>query len=160
MQINIRITERIAKTVGTPQLICGNNDYVAAFTFDSEWDEYEEKTACFRYCKDGQYAQEEVTFTGAVCAIPALFGIDRVEIGVYAGSIRTTTPAAVPCCRCVTDIPADDSSAQADPYDQLMDMIQEAMNPLPELVDGEFFIVDAEGDYITTSSGDYIIAKE
>lgn len=160
MQINIRITERIATIAGTPQIICGNNDYVAAFTFDSEWDEYEEKTACFRYCKDGKYEQEDVTFTGAVCAIPALFGIDRVEIGVSAGSIRTTTPAAVPCCRCITDIPADESSVQVDPYDQLMDMIQEAMNSLPELVDGEFFIVDAEGDYITMSSGDYIIAKE
>lgn len=160
MQINIRITERIAKIAGTPQIICGNSDNVAAFTFDSEWDEYEEKTACFRYCKDGQYAQEEVTFTGNTCSIPALFGIDRVEIGVYAGSIRTTTPAAVPCCRCITDIPAHESSAQPDPFDRIMDMIQEAMNPVPELASGEYFIVDAEGDYITTSSGDFIIAKE
>lgn len=160
MQINIRITERIATITGTPQIICGNNDYVVAFTFDSEWDEYEEKTACFRYCKDGKYAQEEVKFTGAVCAIPALFGIDRVEIGVYAGSIRTTTPAAVPCCRCITDIPADESSEQADPYNQLMDMIQEAMNPLPELPEGYAFVIAAEGDYLTASDGSYMIVKE
>ena len=160
MEVAIVVSNRRASTVVEPRIVCGNSDYVAAFTFDSEWDEYEEKTACFRYCKDGKYEQEEVTFDGNTCSIPALFGIDRVEIGVYAGSIRTTTPAAVPCCRCITDIPADESSEQADPYDQLMDMIQEAMNPLPELVDGEFFIVDAEGDYITTSSGDYIIAKE
>lgn len=160
MQINIRITERIATIAGTPQIICGNSDYVAAFTFDSEWDEYEEKTACFRYCKDGKYAQQDVTFTGAVCAIPALFGIDRVEIGIYAGSIRTTTPAAVPCCRCITDIPADESSEQADPYNQLMDMIQEAMNPLPKLPEGYAFVIAAEGDYLTASDGSYMIVKE
>lgn len=160
MQINIRITERIATIAGTPQIICGNSDYVAAFTFDSEWDGYDEKTACFRYCKDGQYAQEEVTFTGAVCMIPALFGIDRVEIGVYAGSIRTTTPAAVPCCRCITDLPATAYTQPADEYNELMDMLQEVLHPLPKLPEGYAFVIAAEGDYLTASDGSYMIVKE
>lgn len=160
MQINISVVNRIARVIGTSQIVCGNSDYVAVFTFDAEWNDYADKTARFQYFKDGKFEHVDIEFTGSSCAIPVLNGIDRVEIGVFAGEIRTTTPAVVPCCRCISDIPADEYAAPVDMYDQIMDMVQEAMNPPPESGDDEYFIVTAEGDYVTTSSGDYIIAKE
>lgn len=161
MQINVSIANRIARAAGTPQIVCGNSDYVAAFTFDSEWDELVEKTARFQYMKDGQLQHKDVEFSGSSCAIPALYDIDRVEIGVYAGSIRTTTPAVVPCLRCIFDLPAEEAEPAADDvYNELMDAAQEAMNPAPEPPEGYVLIVTSEGDYVTTSDGEYIIAKE
>lgn len=160
MQINVSIANRIARAAGTPQIVCGNSDYVAAFTFDSEWDELVEKTARFQYMKDGQMQHKDVEFSGSSCAIPPLYGICRVEIGVLAGSIRTTTPAVVPCLRCVTDIPAVESVPARDIYNELMDAAQEAMYPAPEPPEGYVFIVTSEGDYVTTADGEYIIAKE
>lgn len=160
MQINISIMERRACITGDPCIVCGNSDYVAAFTFDSEWDEYEEKTARFQYMKDGKVEREDVEFTGSACAIPPLYGICRVEIGVVAGSIRTTTPAVVPCLRCVTDIPAVEAETSRDIYNELCEAVQEALNPVPEPKPGYVFIVTSEGDYVTTAEGDYVIARE
>lgn len=158
--IEIKICNRIARVVGSPQIICGNSDYVAAFTFDSEWDDYEQKTARFQYMKDGKVAHEDVEFTGSACAIPPMYGICRVEIGVVAGSIRTTTPAVVPCLRCVTDIPAVETEQPRDIYNELCEAVQESLNPVPEPKPGYIFIVTSEGDYVTTAEGDYVIAKE
>lgn len=160
MQINVSIANRIARAAGTPQIVCGNSDYVAAFTFDSEWYELVEKTARFQYMKDGQLQHKDVEFSGNSCAIPPLHGIDCVEIGVYAGSIRTTTPAVVPCLRCIFDLPAEETEPVTDVYNELMDAAQEAMNPPPEPPAGYVLIVTSEGDYVVTSDGEYIIAKE
>jgi len=160
MNISISVTNRIARISGPQQIICGNSDYVAVFTFDAEWNDYADKTARFQYFRDGKFEYVDVTFTGSSCAMPVLTDIDRVEIGVFSGEIRTTTPAVVPCCRCVTDIPAIGYEMPDDPYNDIMDMVQEALNPSPESGDDEYFIVTAEGDYVTTSEGDYVIAKE
>lgn len=160
MQITINITERRACITGDPCIVCGNSDYVAAFTFDSEWDGYEEKTARFQYMKDGKIEHVDVEFSGSACSIPPLYGICRVEIGVVAGSIRTTTPAVVPCLRCVTDIPAVETAPVRDIYNELCEAVQEALNPVPEPRAGYVFIVTSEGDYVTTAEGDYVIARE
>ena len=96
MQITITVQDRIARCVGSPQIVCGNSDYIVAFECDSEWDAYTEKTAVFSFVRRGRRESIEVPFGGYACYAPALHGIDRVEIGLTAGQIRTTTPAIVP----------------------------------------------------------------
>lgn len=158
--MTITVENRIARVSGTPQLVCGNGSYSVDFQFDSEWDEYTDKTAQFRYIRDGTSVTDSVEFSGTSCTIPVLEDVDFVEIGVSAGTIRTTTPARIECCRCITDIPSTEYAAPRDLYNEIMDAMQEYTNPLPSLPQGYCFVVDIEGEYLVSSEGDYMIVKE
>ena len=97
MNFVINVVNKIATAVDAPVIICGNSNYVVDFTFDSEWDRYVEKTARFKFKKDGKKAYIDILFSGTQCNVPILTDIDMVEIGVYAGNLSTTTGARVDC---------------------------------------------------------------
>lgn len=99
--ININIADKRPTVTGTPVIVCGNSDYVIEFTFDTEWDEHQTKTARFSYCRNGRNYYEDVQFTGNTVAVPVLSNVARVLIGVYAGDLCTTTPARVVCERSI-----------------------------------------------------------
>lgn len=100
MQIEIIIREKIARTVDKHTFaVCGNSDYTVKFDFDSEWDSYETKTARFKY--NGSYT--DVPFSGDTCPMPVITNAYRVEIGVYAGELRTSSPALLPLRRSILD---------------------------------------------------------
>lgn len=159
MSIEISITNRIARVSGSPQLVCGNSDYTVSFSFDAEWNQYVSKSAHFHFVRAGEPQTVSVEFAGTTCAVPVLHDVDFVEIGVTAGTIRTTTPARVTCLRCVTDIPSEAYSPPRDVYNELMDAIQAAVHPLPTLPDGYVFVVSAEGHYIVDAVGKYMIVR-
>jgi hypothetical protein len=90
-EISIQVRSKIAKAVGDPVIVCGNDDYTATFDLDVEWMGYDIKTARFVYCdKQGARHWIDVPVTGNTCNAPKLERIDRVEVGVYAGNIQTT----------------------------------------------------------------------
>lgn len=124
-EIQIRIRDKIAQVQGNPCIICGNSDYTIAFTFDSEWDAYTAKTARFAYCRDGVFLYKDVLFDGSSVPVPTLYGICEVAVGVYAGNIRTTTPARIPCERCITDGAPVHDNPPPDVYDQLLEYLNE-----------------------------------
>lgn len=87
-------------------IVCGNNDYVIEFTFDAEWDEHTVKTA--RFITNGTYT--DVVFEGTSVAIPVITNTASVSVGVFAGDLRTTTPAVIECQKsilCDGGIPAE-----------------------------------------------------
>lgn len=80
-------------------IVCGNNDYRIAFTFDEEWAGYPKKTA--RFIWGGTYY--DVDFTGDEVAVPVIPDANEVIVGLYVGElIRTTTMASIPCWPSVT----------------------------------------------------------
>lgn len=114
--INISVENKIAEADGT-LYVCDNSDFVAKFAFDAEWEAYENKTA--RFCYNNSYV--DVVFTGNECPVPIISGTYFFNIGVYAGNLRTTTPARVPCKKsilCDTGFPADPPN---DVYNQIME---------------------------------------
>lgn len=127
--IDINITDKHAVAVGDPVIVCGNSDYVARFDFDAEWAEYEYKTARFVYVQDGLVRSEDVIFEGTEAAVPALANVREVLIGVFAGDLRTTTPARVLCelsIRCGTGAPPDPTP---EVYDQIMEKLNNIEEP-------------------------------
>lgn len=74
-------------------IVCGNSDYVIVFAFDSEWEEYTDKVA--RFIWNDKFI--DVLFTGNTVAVPVLTHTKALKVGVYAGELRTTTPAEIPC---------------------------------------------------------------
>ena len=112
--INVLVRDKIASVVGDIVYICGNSDYVINFDFDAEWDDYDVKTA--RFVHDGSYI--DVVFTGNQCAMPVIHKAYGIYVGVYAGDLRTTTPAHIPSAASILsaegtpDEPPDDVYAQ------------------------------------------------
>ncbi len=103
--ITIRVRNRIAEAVGSPEIICGNSDCNAIFDLDAEWDVHEIKTMRVAWTDtfSGQPRHIDVPFFMGFAPIPAIADAYEVQIGVYTGNIMTTTPARVPCVRCITD---------------------------------------------------------
>lgn len=79
------------------RIVCGNSDYQIKFSFDGEWDDYPEKTV--RFVWGGHYT--DVDITGDVCPVPILYDTTEVEVGVYAGELKTTTSAFIGCDRSI-----------------------------------------------------------
>lgn len=100
--INITVADKIA-TNTTPGvvIVCGNSDYIVSFGFDAEWATEQNRVARFVYYKNGKSLYQEVEFTGNTVSVPILSGVDYVLVGVYAGNLRTTTPAKVLCDRSI-----------------------------------------------------------
>lgn len=97
-KLSISVANKVAtysKRCG--EVVCGNSDYEIEFAFDSEWDAYEEKTA--RFIWGGKF--HDVPFTGTLCQVPLITDTQEVTVGVYAGDLRTSTPARVPCVRSI-----------------------------------------------------------
>ena len=102
MILNVDVISKIAtfqKRGGC--IVCGNSDYQIQFSFDREWDAYDEKTARFIY--NGQFIDVDFSKTkdNNICAVPILHDTTEVEIGVYAGELKTTTSAFIGCHRSI-----------------------------------------------------------
>lgn len=97
MNINVTVEN---KTVTAPRdavIVCGNADYTITFNFDEEWRSESKKTARFVWFRGNKSVVEETEFTGSVAAVPILSNTRAVFVGVYAGSLRTTTAAKIEC---------------------------------------------------------------
>lgn len=94
--LNITVTNKKA-TFLTRQgdIVCGNSDYRARFTFDSEWDGHDAKVA--RFIWGGHFT--DVEFSGTEVDVPVISGATEVKVGVYIAGDgpHTTTAAVIPC---------------------------------------------------------------
>ena len=125
MDINITVRNKIAKLAKPIVAVCGNSDYVVKFDFDSEWDAFENKTARFKY--NGEYI--DIIFTGNECNMPVIKNAYRVEIGVYAGDLHTTTSAFLIMKKSITSDNGTPAAPAPDVYDQLMQRMNEIEAP-------------------------------
>lgn len=110
--INIEIIEKHATTLGAPVIVCSNAGYSIQFSFDSEWEGLDPKTARFVYVRNGAMYCKEVEFTGETVEMPVLSNTREVMVGVYTDTLCTSTPARVPCelsIRCLAAEPATNS---------------------------------------------------
>ena len=125
-RVDITVENKVARTSGTPEIVCGNNDYALVFDFDDEWSMYEEMTARFAWCdlKTGKIKHTDVLFSGDTVLMPALYDTAAVAVGVYAGNIHTTTPARIPCARCITDGEPLHEDPDPDVYEQLLEYLE------------------------------------
>ena len=119
MYIKISVNNKIATIEDNVLIINGNSDYVIKFDFDAEWDAYETKTARFMTAR----GYTDVVFSGDEVALPVIQNGRYIRIGVYAGNIRTTTPAVIFCRRCITDGSGGPVEPTPDVYAQLMEML-------------------------------------
>lgn len=121
--INVTVRDKIASAVGDIVYICGNSDYVIDFDFDAEWDDYDVKTA--RFVHNGTYT--DVVFTGEQCAMPVIHKAYGIYVGVYAGDLRTTTPAHIPSAASILSAEGTPAAPPDDVYAQITALCSEAV---------------------------------
>lgn len=117
--IKIAVRNKVAKSPDDI-IVCGNNDYIIDFDFDEEWKAYSVKTARFIY--NGTY--EDVSFSGNKVVAPIVKNASVVEIGVYAGDLRTTTPALLSCEKSIICKDGTPAAPAPDVYAQLMEIFK------------------------------------
>ena len=122
--IQITVRDKKAQVFGKPVIVCGNSDYTVTFDFDSDWNDCGNKTARFFCISSGVPQYYDVIFSGSTVSIPAVYNTCELDIGVYAGNIRTTTPAAVPCQPCITDGQPVHPDPPPDIYLQLLELLE------------------------------------
>ena len=94
----ISIKNKIASYESEEKVVCFNSDYTITFSFDGEWGEHAAKTAQFRWFdRENSWQKQEVLFSGDGCPLPVIPDAREVYVGVYAGDIRTSTEAVIPC---------------------------------------------------------------
>ena len=117
----VSVKSKQAKNLSKIPYVCGNTDYGVAFDFDEDWDQYPIKTARF-VAADGKVYEQ--TVTDDRCTFPQIMDTFRVELGVYAGDLVTTTPAVVECLRSIRSGTGDTPEVpEPDRYDAMMEAI-------------------------------------
>lgn len=134
MDIYIQIQNRIATLVEPVTIICGNNDYVINFSFDSEWKKYPVKT--LRIAKKNSTSQtiEEILFVGNSVSLPALYNVDEISVEVFVGDLRTSTKVKINCLNnnsFVHDYPNKDI------YEQLLEYLKGKKTGMDYVVNGD-----------------------
>lgn len=115
--INITVAHKVAVS-DTQSIVCDNSDYMVHWTLDEDWSAYDTKTMRTIYM-DGTYT--DTVFSGSDIALPVCTVPGAVQIGLFAGDIRTSRVAilrALPSVRSAAGAPADPTP---DVYDQLME---------------------------------------
>ena len=137
MTAKVTVRKKIA-TADNKEFVCSNSGYSVKFDFDEEWDKFTIKTA--RFVWNGKY--EEVVFKGDTCSVPVIDKADSLVVGVYAGDLRTTTPALFKCKRSVLCSDPYHADPPEDVYNQLVTICNEAMGVVKDIEDransGEF----------------------
>ncbi len=119
--INLMVRDKVAVADNT-LYICGNSDFSLEIDFDAEWNEFPTKTARFVY--GGEY--QDVVFQGNVCPVPVLSNVHRFYVGVFAGNLRTTTPAYVSAQRSILCGSGAPAAPPDDVYNQIMELLNQA----------------------------------
>lgn len=120
MIIEVDVSNKIARLKDKTIVgICSNSDYVIHFNFDDEWSAYVTKTARFKW--NDEYT--DVIFDGTECPMPIINNTFRVEIGVYAGELHTTTAAMLYMKKSILSGDGSPADPAPDVYAQIMDKL-------------------------------------
>lgn len=129
---NINLSVKDKRADGTGVIVCGNSDYTATWTLDAEWEGYDTKT--MRVClADGTYI--DTVFSGLVCPAPVLSVPGWVSIGLFAGNIRTSTPATLIAVEAITTAGGSPADPPEDVYAQIMERLAELETVDPEEIE-------------------------
>lgn len=158
MNLYVTVRERRAQPEPDTQfLVCGNGGTALTVSFDEEWEAYPTKYARIVYRTGGKTVSLDTPVFGSLCTLPAVRGTDLIELGFYAGAIRTTSPARIPCRPCITDIPAEPAPACVNLFRLLLARI--AGKPYDIPTNGKY-LAAKNGNYIVTRERDFLLTKE
>lgn len=117
--IPVTVRDKIATAPDDALYVCGNSDFAIKFDFDGEWDAYDTKTARFTY--NGTY--QDKVFSGDECPVPVISDTYSFKVGVFAGNLKTTTPAHVNAKKSILCGSGSPAAPSLDVYAQIMEKL-------------------------------------
>ncbi|MDD6011497.1 MAG: hypothetical protein PUC33_01490 [Oscillospiraceae bacterium] len=126
--LKVKITDKIAVLMNgengkRPFIVCDNTDYSITFLFDDEWDLAGAKTARFTYRCNGKDMEQNIPFTGDTVEVPALSQTLKVEVGVFAGNLKTSTSAEIGCLPSALSKGGKVPDPEPEVYNEIMELI-------------------------------------
>lgn len=158
MIIKITVKNKIAMLKAPAAIVCGNSDYSIQFDFDAEWQPFETKTA--RFIIGGKYT--DVVFSGDTVDMPIVYNTRMVAVGVFAGDLRTTTPALIFAHRGILDGTGSPAAPDADVYNAIMQALNDRIpEPSKDGTAGQVLATDGNGGrYWTDQTGGGLAVPE
>ena len=140
-EIHIAVENGVASQRDTAVYICGSGDFTAVFAFEAGWPVEDLKTA--RFQTESTY--QDVLFRGNACPVPVFTNARKLEVGVYCGNLRTTTPARIAIREGIRSAwgPPEDPAPSL--YDQILEAVGETDLRLEEVTDGVVLTVSFRG---------------
>lgn len=130
--IPVTVRDKIAAAQRDALYVCGNSDFTIEFDFDADWNEHNVKTARFTY--NGTY--QDKVFEGNVCPVPIITNTHSFKVGVFAGSLETTTAAYVSAKKSILCGSGSPAAPAPDVYAQIMEMLNAALARIEALEQG------------------------
>ena len=140
-EIHIAVREKSAYQSDRTVYVCGSGDYTAVFDFDEEWQGQELKTA--RFQTENTY--QDVLFRGNSCPVPVISYARKLEVGVFAGNLRTTTCARVALREGIRSAWGPPEEPGPSLYDQLLEALEDTGLSLERVEDGVILTVRFRG---------------
>lgn len=131
-EIFVTIRQRLASLAGGQAYICGDGDSWVVFDLDDEWSSLPVRTA--RFQTESGYT--DTVFRGNRCPIPVIGYARRLEVGLYAGNVRTTTPAPIPLVEGIRSAWGTPEPPAPTVFDQLMELLHDSAIGMETLDDG------------------------
>ena len=140
-EIHIAVENGVASQTDGTVYICGSGDFTAVFAFGEQWQAEDLKTA--RFQTESTY--QDVLFRGMSCPVPVFTNARKLEVGVFSGNLRTTTPARIALREGIRSAwgPPEDPSPSL--YDQLLETLEDTGLRLEEVRDGAVLTVFFRG---------------
>lgn len=154
--ISVNVANKIATIENDEIIICGNSGYTLTFTFDDEWTGYDTKTVRFVFYKNGKAKHIDQVFTGDTVEVPVLSGVRYIMVGVFAGNLRTTTPAKIMCDTSILCYEGAPDDPEDDVYNQIMELLNAGGSGGGPGADGGYYIPSVS----QTDSGAFSVAFE
>lgn len=120
----ISVKSKRAKNLSKIKYVCGNTDYRVAFDLDEDWEGIEAKTARFQ-ASDGTVSN--TPFVGSTCPFPQIMDAYRVDVGIFAGNLKTSTNAVVECERSALSTDGPPPDPLPDVYAKIMEMLNQLL---------------------------------
>ena len=139
-EIHIAVENGVASQTDGTVYICGSGDFTVVFAFDAQWQEAL-KTA--RFQTESTY--QDVLFRGNCCPVPVFSGARKLEVGVFSGNLRTTTPARIALREGIRSAWGPPEDPAPNLYDQLLETVSDTSLSLEELRDGVALTVRFHG---------------
>ena len=131
-EIHISIREGVALQTDHTPYITGDGEYRVVFDLEKEWEAHPLRTA--RFQTEGSYV--DVVFRGNQCRVPVFTYARTLEVGIFAGNLRTTTPARIFLREGIRSAWGSPEAPAPNVYDQLMEALEDNGIVMEQEADG------------------------
>lgn len=141
-EIHVTVRDGAAFQTDHTAYIAGDGETWVVFALEDDWSQYPAKVARFQT----ESGYQDVMFRGERCHMPVFTYAQKLEVGLYAGNLRTTTPARLfvrPGIRSAWGAPAD---PEPNLFDQLLECLGESDLKMETLADGVRLTVRYRGE--------------